>query len=87
MTNLERLIKAEGVQGGVLAEYERRFRRFADVQLDSSDNPENLLEISDAMRAAFDFTGSEEAFDLYVLARRAMAAHIVVNRYTRKASK
>lgn len=80
MTNLERLIKAEGVQGGVLAEYERRFRRFADVQLDSSDNPENLLEISDAMREAYEFTGSEEAFDLYVLARRAQAAHLVIKR-------
>jgi len=81
MTNLERLIKAEGVQGGVLAEYERRFRRFADVRIDSADNPENLLRISDAMRKAFDFSGSEEAFDLYALARRAQAAHLIIKRY------
>lgn len=35
MNNLDRLIKAEGVQGGVLAEYEKRFRRFADVRVNS----------------------------------------------------
>ena len=26
MTNLDRLIKAEGVQGGVIADYDRRFK-------------------------------------------------------------
>ena len=80
MNNLDRLIKAEGVQGGVLAEYEKRFRRFADVRVNSGDDAMNLSHIGSEMLKAHNFTGSQDAFDLYVLARRAAAAHVVLRR-------
>lgn len=85
MNNLDRLIKAEGVQGGTLAHYEARFRKFADIRLDSDDNPLNLLDISDKMLTAHNSTGSQEAFDLYVLARRAQAAHLTHKRIATRA--
>lgn len=80
MNNLDRLIKAEGVQGGVLAEYEKRFRRFADVRVNSDDDAMNLSRIGDEMLKAYNFTRSIVAFDLYVLAKRAAAAHVVIRR-------
>lgn len=80
MNNLDRLIKAEGVQGGVLAEYEKRFRRFADVRVNSDDDAMNLSHIGSEMLKAYNFTRSQAAFDLYVLAKRAAAAHVVLRR-------
>jgi len=84
MNNLDRLIKAEGVQGGVLADYESRFRRFVDVRIDSGDNPENLSEIGHKLKEAARFLKRDyhehEAFALYRLCMKAAAAHLVLHR-------
>jgi len=84
MNNLERLIQAEGVQGGVLAEYETRFRRYVDVRVSSGDDPANLSDIGHKLHEAAQFLSSDpyehEAFKLYRLCMKAAAAHIVLQR-------
>ena len=84
MNNLDRLIKAEGVQGGVLAEYENRFRRFVDVRVDSGDNPMNLSEIGHKLLQAARFLAGDyhktEPYALYRLCMKAAAAHLVLTR-------
>ena len=86
MNNLDRLIKAEGVQGGVLAEYERRFRAFADVRLSSDDDTENLRDIADKMLASAVFSYGENypvncaQATLYRLALKARTSHLTLKR-------
>ena len=64
MTALERLIKAEGVQGGVIHTYNRMFGE--DV---SNYGPEELAALSRRMMDA-------EKFDLAKLASKASIAHL-----------
>lgn len=84
MNNLDRLIKAEGVQGGILAEYERRFRKYVDVRLSSDDDAMNLSDIAFKLEQMARFLSSEywnhEAYKLARLCRKAACAHIVIER-------
>ena len=80
MTDLERLIKAEGVQGGILAEYERRFRKFVDVRLGDLGR-DGFLKLADDLTQEWTFLMDKQCLDLAKLASKAAIAHLDIKRF------
>ena len=74
MTNLERLIKAEGVQGGVIADYDRRFDAYglSGKSLSGMTNQELTLHGRKLREAG--------KLEQAVVIGRAATAHLVLHR-------